>query len=511
MGFMQLFNRNVETRTMPFTDGEILGGVYMIGNYGSVADVQVTPATAMTSSAVLAIVGRIARDIATLPVHVVDRDGGRQHDHPVARRLRNPNPYMTPVGFWTSYAMNLLLWGNAYAAIERDGTGASATLPMLAKHTRPRRKDGELFYETGPFGVGLPLRADQVCHTQYLALDGICGQSPITLAAKTIGVSVALQDFAARYFSQGSHLDQNAFELPPMNGEALTETRRILQEQFSGASNQHKRLALPGLKVHKLNFSMRESQASEARAFQLREVGRVFNMPIGIIDPEASTYGNLEAQYANYSQATLRPLVVAIEQEFNRKLFTEAEQDRLSIKFNLDAVVRASLADRMEADSKGVQAGILTPNEARAHHDLPPIDGGDALLSPLNMTPAAQRSEVQPEPAGADPITSPRDDRIRKLITSIALSIATKEANAATRAARKPETFNAWADEFFQTHASHIAERLPIVTQLQAEAIAQEARTAITTAHESGTLDALLTTWQQDRPTQFLTNILTAN
>jgi HK97 family phage portal protein len=515
---MQLFKRNnpepdnLERRGL-LDDGDIFSGLAMISEYGQAAGVTVTPDTAITASAVLACVGRISRDIATLPVHVLDRESGKRvGDHPVAQLLRSPNEYQTPVAFWTAYIMNTLLWGNGYAAIERAGSIPTAILPMLARDTRPGRRDGQLFYATD-LVTGSVMRPDQVLHTPYLALDGIAGRGPIQLATQTVGMSIALADFAARYFSQGSHLDANAFELPPMKGEALTELRRQLKEQFSGPANQHQRLALPGLKVHRLHYSMRDNQATESRQFQLREVARIFAMPVGIIDPVESTYGNLENQYRDYAQACLRPHVVAIEQEVSRKLFSEAEQSRYTIRFNLDAVVRSSLADRMEADAKGVQAGILTANEARAHHDLPPIDGGDTLMSPLNMAPADgrkpnnQRSAPPPAPEvrtpQADRPADPeqRDDRVQILIESIASGIAIKEANAATRAAKKPEEFRGWASEFFgQGHVDHLVERLPIVSADQATALAAEARDQLLAAQEAGTLDELLESWPANRP-----------
>ncbi|MEM6798010.1 MAG: phage portal protein [Planctomycetota bacterium] len=391
---MRWFNRRdesgAEVRSLPTAD--LTGGLLMLGAYGSDdAGVTVTPENAMTAAAVHACVARISRDLSTLPLHVVDRDNNqRVAGHPIARLIRNPNEMMTGPTFMQSFVTNCLLFGNGYSWIEWAGTKPVALLPLLSRATAPRRTDGVLYYQSVAAAKGL--RSDEVLHVPYLPLDGILGQSPIQIAGRTIGTAIALDTFAAKYFKNGGMVG-TVFELPPMAADAAQDTARRLRQQYGGLDNAHKIVAMPQIKLHKMGSNARDAQAVEARDFQLRECARVFQVPVGIIDPEKSKYAGLEAQYRDYAQATLRPWATIIEAEFSRKLFSEADQDRYAVRFNLDAVVRSSLADRAEADAKLVQAGILTPNEARAHHDRPPLEGGDQLLSPLNMTPAAGRDQ----------------------------------------------------------------------------------------------------------------------
>lgn len=493
--FTHLFSRRTETRSYA---EDMLSGLYMIGDYGDI-NLPVSAETAMQAASVYACVSKIARDLSTLPVHVIDQiNGGKVYDHPVARLLRTPNQYMTAASFWESYVMNLLLQGNGYAHIAHDGLDPVEMLPLMARSTAAKRTQGILYYVSMLTGQTVPMPADDVAHTPYMAVDGITGRSPIATSPKTIGTAIALADFAARYFTQGSHLSNNAFELPPMSPEAMKETRRLLQTEYGGTANQHKMLAMPGLKVHSLTHSLRENQAIEARDFQLREVCRLFSVPVGIIDPEKSKYAGLEAQYGDYAQSCLRPVAVKIEQEFTRKLFTTSDQARFRIEFNLDAVIRATIMDRMTADSTGMNAGLLTPNEARAHHNLPPVAGGDVLRAPLNMAPVGQ-----PAP------TPLIDERSIMLVRSIATSIATKEMNAARKAAKKPAEFRAWADAFFVEHRAHLMERLPIIDAATANAMADTARDVMIAAMTAGTLDATLDNWATTRPDAIAKNIET--
>ena len=485
-----------ETRSLP-GGYDLMGGLMMLGSYGSEdAGVQVTPETAMTAAAVHACVGRISRDLSTLPVHVVDRDNNqRVRGHPVARLLRNPNEMMTGPVFMQSYAMNTLLYGNGYAYIERAGPDPISLLPLQSRAVYPRRRDGVLFYQSVAAGKGL--RVDEVVHTPYMPADGIVGQSPITIAARTIGTAIALDVFAAKYFKNGGAVG-TVFELPPMSQDAAEDTARQLRDQYAGLENAHRVVAMPQIKPHRVGHSARESQSVEARDFQLREVARVFGVPVGIIDPEKSKYAGLESQYRDYAQATLRPWAVLLEAELSRKLLSEQDQDRYRVQFNLDGFVRASLADRADADTKLVAGGILTPNEARAHHDRPPLPGGDTLLSPLNMTPASDRSAAdQPTP----------DAQLRAMIEATAESVALKEANAARTAAKRKDDFGQWAAGWFADHANHLRQRFPILTDMQAGQLAAEARDAIVAAHAAGELEELLSRWPQRSKAQISAKI----
>jgi HK97 family phage portal protein len=509
---MQLFNRkqkrSVEERSeAPFPGADGYAFLAWLGAGGAVAGTNVTPETALKASAVLACVGRIARDLATLPLHLRDASGAKVTQHPVAKLLKKPSPNHCAAVVWQTYILNLLTWGYGLASIERDRDGATPTaiVPLMSKHVACNRRGGQMIYQIA--GFARARRADQVLHTPYMSLDGISGESPIRLARDVVGTTLALDEFAARFFSNGGNIS-SFFELPKMNPDALKETQKHIQDTYTGLRNAHKFMAIPEAKPHKVGVSPRDSQAIEARDFQTREIARIYHMPIGLIDAEKSKYAGLESQYRDYAQATLRPVAVMIEQELERKLLTEDEQDQLSIEWNLDAMVRASLKDRTESDRALVTAGIATPNEARGHHNLPPLPGGDKLLSPLNMAPADQRSRRRSKrvitpviPDAAEPTPDPRVDA---LIRSIADGVATKEANAVRKAAGRTEDFPAWAQTWFEEHRAHIKSRLPVVDDAVADRIAADARDLVIRAHAENRLDAELEAWAETRPLTIL-------
>jgi HK97 family phage portal protein len=497
------------------TDPHNAGGLFMLDAWGSAdAGVTVTPENALQAASVWACVSRIARDLSTLPLHVIDRQTDRRDTtHPVARLLRNPNQYQAGPGFMQTFMMNLLLYGQAAVYLERTrGRYPSSLYPLMSRSVQPGRINGELIYRVSTTQT---LRAEEVASVVHMSADGINGTSPIRMGGRTIGTDIALAQFAARYFKNGAAVG-TVFELPPMGPDALKETHRILKQQYEGGDNAHRLVAIPQVKVHRTSNSPRDSQAVEARQFQLGEVARLFNMPIGLLDAERSKYAGLEAQYRDYAQATLRPWAVLIEAELSRKLFLESEQDRYAIRFNLDAIVRADLSARADADAKLVQAGVMTPNEARAHHELAPMDGGDTLLSPLNMTPAAERSVTtrsQPTPP-ADDDTDPQllldcldvisaaqqaQQQVETLTRTIAEGIAAKEAKALQAAAKRHDDLNTWAAEWFEGHREHLRSRLPTLTDDSIDQLTEEARDAIIEAQGSGTTENVVADWKNAR------------
>jgi HK97 family phage portal protein len=374
--------------------------LWLSAHTGADTGITVTPELALTCSAVYGCVSVISSAIAGLPLHVVDRQTEQRVDHELQDLLDEPNGDMTSATFWETYCVNLLTHGNGYAAVPRDARyRPTQMLPMRSADTEPRRQDGRLLYVNRTGDRTYTLRPDQVLFTPNMSFDGICGISPIVAARSAVGLSLALEQFAAHFFKNGANV-QSILELPMMSDAALAEFKRRWQSEYAGIENSHKTAAAPGLKAHRTGVSPEEAQALDSRVHQVREVCRIYRVPPHkVMDLERATFSNIEEQNRDFAENALRPWVVKIEQALCRVLLREDEKRKLRIKFNLDAAIRASLKDRMDADAKGVQAGILTPNEARSHHGLPPVDGGDKLLSPMNMKPADQRGHENPAPA----------------------------------------------------------------------------------------------------------------
>ena len=121
---------------------------------GTTSGKAVTERSAMQMTAVYACVRILSEAIAGLPLHLYryKEDGGKEKavDHPLYLLLHDePNPEMSSFVFRETLMTHLLLWGNAYAQIIRNGKGEVIALyPLMPnKMTVDRNSDGHLYYK----------------------------------------------------------------------------------------------------------------------------------------------------------------------------------------------------------------------------------------------------------------------------------------------------------------------------------------------------------------------------
>lgn len=167
--------------------------------------------TAMQTTAVYACVRILAETIASLPLHTYQYSpNGKEKamDHPLYHLLHDaPNPEMTSFVFREPLMSHLLLWGNAYAQIIRDGKGSVVALyPLIPdKMTVNRDSNGEIFYTYQKETGSVYLRNDEILHIPGLGFDGLVGYSPIAMAKNAIGMALATEEYGARFFANGAN------------------------------------------------------------------------------------------------------------------------------------------------------------------------------------------------------------------------------------------------------------------------------------------------------------------
>lgn len=377
--------------------------------------VDVSPESAMRLSAVWAAVRLISETVSTLPLHVYQRTesglGQRADTNRVAQLLANPSPMLSGMAFREVLQGHVLLWGNAYAAILRNGAGEPVELvPVLPQFVRvsltARRR---LVYDVVLPGNNLPIRLDQadMIHVAGLSFDGIKGLSVVRYAAQAIGLGIAAEAYGATFFGNASQ-PAGYISVP----EKLTkEQAQVLREQwqsiYGGTANAHKTAVIPGNgKFEKITIPNNEAQFLESRKFQITDIARWFRVPPHMIgDLERATFSNIEHQSLEFVQHCIRPWLVRWEQELNRKLFPPVpvalgQGDEIVTgpspfyaEFNVDGLLRGDLKTRSDYYVKARQWGWLSVNDIRRKENLPPVDGGDVYLSPLNMQPLSDRPD----------------------------------------------------------------------------------------------------------------------
>ena len=367
---------------------------------GTTSGKAVNERTAMQTSAVYACVRILAESVAGLPLHVYERtaNGSKstKPSHPLYRLLHDePNREMTSFVFRETLMSHLLLWGNAYAQIIRDGRGFPIALyPLLPDRMAvDRRESGELVYTYQSDKGQVKLRRENVLHIPGLGFDGLIGYSPIAMAKNAVGLALATEDYGATFFANGAN-PGGVLEHPGViKPEQADRLRESWQSQFGGA-NAHKVAVLEeGLKFHQMSIPPEQAQFLETRKFQINEIARIFRVPPHMVgDLEKSSFSNIEQQSLEFVKYTLDPWVVRWEQSLQQALILPSEKATIFIKFNLDGLLRGDYQSRMQGYSTGIQNGFMSVNDVRGLEDMNLLtaeEGGDLHFVNGNMVKLA--------------------------------------------------------------------------------------------------------------------------
>ena len=378
---------------------------------GSTSGKNVNERSAMQMTAVYACVRILAEAIAGLPLHLYKYtdDGGKEKatEHSLYALLHDePNPEMTSFVFRETLMTHLLLWGNAYAQIIRNGKGEVIALyPLMPnKMTVDRDDKGKLYYKyqkSSEEGADMPnsmvvLDPSDVLHIPGLGFDGLVGYSPIAMAKNAIGMAIACEEYGAKFFANGA-APSGVLEHPGTLKDP-SKIREAWQSQFGGSSNAGRVAVLEeGMKYTPISISPEQAQFLETRKFQINEIARIFRVPPHMVgDLEKSSFSNIEQQSLEFVKYTLDPWVTRWEQSLSRALFNADEKKNYFFRFNVEGLLRGAYQERMQGYATARQNGWMSANDIRELEDLdriPAEEGGDLYLVNGNMLPLENITE----------------------------------------------------------------------------------------------------------------------
>ena len=414
MGIKSLFGFG-QARDKPVDKAADAGYSFLFGR--TTSGKPVNERTAMQTTAVYACVRILAEAVASLPLHVYEYrdDGGKKlvHDHSLYYLLHDePNPEMTSFVFRETLMSHLLIWGNAYAQIIRDGAGRVLGLyPLLPDKMEVQRDDrGNIYYEYSrnsdenpmfkEYG-NIKLKAEDVLHIPGLGFDGLIGYSPIAMAKNAVGMTLACEEYGASFFANGAN-PGGVLEHPGVLKDP-SKVRESWNSVYRGVNNAHKIAVLEeGMKYQQIGIPPEEAQFLETRKFQINEIARLYRIPPHMVgDLDKSSFSNIEQQSLEFVKYTLDPWVIRWEQSLQRSLLLPGEKGKYFIKLNVDGLLRGDYQSRMNGYAVGRQNGWFSANDIREMENMNPIpdeEGGNLYLVNGAMTKLADAGAF----AGAD-------------------------------------------------------------------------------------------------------------
>ena len=377
------------------TGGEARGGFQQLWGSGALfarasnTGTIVTQDTALKMSAVYASVRLISDTISTLPLDQFFRqDGQRLPFRPREEWVSNPSTDMPRTTFWQQVMVSLLLDGNTFVHIRRNPDGSVLDMTVLNPHkVRPiRRPDGAVEYRT-EYGERV-LQADEVLHITEMLMPGeLRGVSRIEEAKEALGLGIALETYAAKFFGSGAYAG-GIIEWP---GELTKDQASELVDSWEAGHKGLRRAHRPavlygGAKFTPATVDPSQSQLIEERRFAIEEVSRIFRVPsfmLGVTTPGSVSYSSVEQQQLFFAQHTIQPYVQKLEDVFSGLL----QNQRSFIKFNLNSLIRADFATRTAGYASALAAGWMSVNDVRSLEDMRATDFGDSYRVPLQNIP----------------------------------------------------------------------------------------------------------------------------
>jgi HK97 family phage portal protein len=455
MGFIQEFRTgSLENPQTPLSyPAEWLADIYNGGRTD--AGLRVSQMTAIQVPTVYSCVMLIAQAIAALPWNVVEisrtAEGRTKrlvaYDHDLHDLLHTrPHPEMSSYSLRIVMLVSLLLWGNLYVEIIRDGLGNVVGLtPRSPWKTGARRllnpsviqgeelQRGQLIYvttqgvsdgELGPDNGEVNAKSERgilpenMIYVPGLTIDGRVGQDTIWLARQAVGLALATEKFGAKFFGNGGH-PSGVLEIVGNQTKEQLERARASFQEATGGENMHRIFVVNGqTKFTPLATPNDNAQFLQTREAQVREIARVFRVPLQMLAEPGTNRATAEQIGIEFLRDTISPWIAAIEQEVNYKLFPKLGRNsgRFQSKFDTHRLVYPDAASRDAFYQHGKLSGWLSTNDIHELEGLNPVsdeNGGEDYWQPVNMVVIGEKPEPEPQPVApqAPPPNTPPENQ----------------------------------------------------------------------------------------------------
>lgn len=457
------------------------------------AGVLVDDNTALTVSGYWRAVNYISGQIAGLPWDVIQETSDRTRkikSHPSAIVLRRPSMEVGKFTWVETMVAWALTWGNAISEIERNEAGSPIAMHLIS----PDRDEivrgnisGGYFEESATGAIfhkinnasrePTILPARDVFHLHGLGFDGLSGYSVVTMAARTLGISMAAEQYGEDFFANG--LVSTGYLQHPnaLKGQAYERLKEVIESK-AVFKNKWKPLVLEeGMEWKSISIPPEDAQMLETRKLQISDIARWFGLPPHkLADLERATFSNIESQSREVVNDCFMPWIHRLEEEADFKLFSGRERG-LRTKLNVRGLLRGDDASRATYYQIMTGIGAYCVNDVLRLEDMDPIGPeGDERLVQLSLTTLKRLvTEGSPQSGGeasSGDLAAQSRQSLIVLMQDAFGRILRRESNRFEQNRHKftdERAFTAWFDEFEPQHREYIADTLrPILASMSA-------------------------------------------
>jgi HK97 family phage portal protein len=491
----------------------------------SLAGVTVDEATALSYSTFWACVRILSDTVGAMPWHVYQREGegddqrdekakGYQWYYPLHER---PNVYQDAMTFKAMGVAHLILRGNFYCrVIPGAGEGEPPQLLPLNPDKMELYQDPvtsvisyQYKHRNGEVRV---YQQEQMLHVKMLSLDGVKGLTPLEYAKQTLGLGIAEQRHASSIFGGGGFFKYFLKTTKRLGPEGRKNLRESWKDIHGDPGSFSPPILEDDLDIKTLGMTLEDSQLLESRKLSSYEICQFLGVPPHLVFLlDRATFSNIEHQSIEFSTIHLNPWLVRFEQAMAYHL-----DEGYFSEFARDSIIRGDIQSRYDAYSKALQGRpFMVPNDVRRLENLPPVDGWDEPIDPLNMAAPGQQGR-QTAPAQQQPAAEPDEDedakavdRLRPLVADAARHIVSREVvglrGRANKAAENRGLYDAWAGEWFAKHVAFVGRELAPVFAAAGGGVPDGAATEYcelsrAELQAAGNVAQLLNEWETSKP-----------
>lgn len=362
----------------------------------------------MLLSTVYRCVDLISDSIAVLPLKTyrIDGDGFKEEakEHPAYYVLdMEPNEDMTRFVFFKTLMTSVLLTGNGYAYIERDGLKVEQLVYIPSGAVQIvwiTDRQGVLRKRYKVTGFAELVEPRDMIHVLNFSYDGINGISTLEHARQTLSIATSAEESAKGFYDSGGQLSGvltvEGARLSKEQKDQIYKTWRERTDPVMGTPNGI--AVLEGnMKYQPISISPSDSQLLESRQFNVVDICRFFSVsPVKAFDLSKSSYSTVEATQLQYLTDTALAVITKIEQEINRKIFLPSERGKVVAEFDTSAILRTDKSAQATYWKELFNIGAATPNEVRRESNLRRMENGDKAFVQVNVQTLDNAAKQKP-------------------------------------------------------------------------------------------------------------------
>jgi len=345
--------------------------------------------TLLAFSAVYACITLIAADVSKLRVKLVQlTDGVWQETQSAAFSpvLRKPNRYQTRIQFLNQWVQSKLIHGNTYVLKERDGRGNVVAMyvldPRLVKALVT--DDGQVYYQIGTERLigstaSITVPASEVIHDRAVCLfHPLVGVGPLYACGISATQGNRIQRNSARFFENMSRPSGMLTAPDTIDDETALRLKAEFETNFSGVNLGRMMVAGDGLTYTDLGtIPAQQAQLIEQLKWTVQDVCSCFHVPLHKIAADTGVkFSNMAEMNQDYYSQTLQEIIESIELLLDEGLGLTGGPQTLGVELDLEGLLRMDPVQRATRNANAMNAGYLSPDEARASENMPPVPDG---------------------------------------------------------------------------------------------------------------------------------------